>query len=93
MDIGNALRRAGRDDITIQAVIANTVKKVYKETSSHDVSIASVQLKWKKVFVKTWNALINSELQFLEWEIKKASIGKLSSMHIKIWSDIVFRFI
>ncbi len=92
MDIGNALRRAWRDDITTRSVIANTVTSFAKEVLWHDIIIESVQLKWKKVFVKTGNTVLNSELQLLEWDIKKASLKKLSKMHIKIWNDIVFRF-
>lgn len=45
MDIGNALRRAGRDDITIRSVIANTVKEIYKEKSGLEISVDSVQVK------------------------------------------------
>ena len=53
MDIGNALRRAGRDDITTRSVIANTVKKMYSETSGREIFIDSVQIRGKKVFIKT----------------------------------------
>lgn len=93
MDIGNALRRAWRDDITIRSVIANTVKEMSQEKLWYTVSIDSVQIRGKKVLVKTGNALINSELSLLQGDIKKASMKKLSMMHIKIGNDIVFRFI
>ncbi len=93
MDIWNALRRAGRDDITTRSVIANTVKEITQKQLWYDITIESVHIKGKKILVKTWNAVVNSELQMLEWDIKKASLKKLSTMHIKIGKDIVFRFI
>ena len=93
MDIGNALRRAWRDDITIRSIIANTIKEISKEKLWHEITIISVQIKGKKVLVKTGNSLANSELVFLQWDIKKASLQKLSLMHIKLKNDIVFRFI
>jgi len=89
MDIWNALRRAGRDDITTLAVISNTVKEMYNKT----VEIQSVKLLWKKILIKTWNSLVNSELQLLEWDIKKASLKKLEKLWIKIKKDCVMRFV
>ena len=49
MDIGNALRRVGREDITIRATIANTVSEVYKR----EVIIESVKIHGKKIIIKT----------------------------------------
>jgi len=89
MDIGNALRRTGREDIALRSTIANTVAEKYP----HPVNIHSVQIKWKKVFIKTWKALINSELQRMEQDIKKASLEKLNKIGIILKRDIIFRFI
>lgn len=89
MDIGNALRRAGREDIALRSTIANTVWEIYH----HPVEIRSVQIKWKKVFIKTGNTLINSELQLMETDIKKASLEKLEKIGIHLKKDMVFRFI
>jgi len=49
MDIGNALRRAGRDDITMRSVIANTISELY----SHEVHIKSVTIHGNKIIIKT----------------------------------------
>jgi len=89
MDIGNALRRAGREDIALRSTIANTVAEEYP----YPVDIHSVQIKWKKVFIKTWRALINSELQLMEQDIKKASLEKLNKIGITLRNDVSFRFI
>ncbi len=89
MDIWNALRRAGREDITIRAVLAKTIGDVY----NHEVIIESVKIHGKKIIIKTGKPLINSELQMLEWRIKELSIKKLKDMWIKITQDVKFRFV
>jgi hypothetical protein len=76
MDIGNALRRAGREDITIRAVLANTISEVYER----EVLIESVRIHGKKIIIKTGIPLINSELSLMSEDIKKASLEKLGVM-------------
>ena len=76
MDIGNAIRRAGREDITIRSVLANTISEIY----SHEVIIESVKIHGSKIMIKTGKPLINSELSLLSEDIKKASLQKLSAM-------------
>ena len=76
MDIGNALRRAGREDITIRAVLANTISEVYQR----EVLIESVKIHGKKILINTGKPLSNSELSMLSEDIKKASLQKLSIM-------------
>lgn len=93
MDIANALRRAGRDDITIRSVIANTVQNIYSETSWKDIIVQSVQIKWKKIIIKTGIPLVNWELTLMQNDIKKTSLEKLLGMNIKLSSDIVLRFV
>jgi len=89
MDLGNALKRAGRDDITIRSVIANTITQLY----SRSVSITSVKLSGKTILVKTWNSLINSELQMMRWEIEAESIKKLSGMWIHLDTNTKMKFL
>lgn len=89
MDIGNAIRKAGREDITIRSVLANTIQELY----THEVIIASVKIHGNKIIIKTWKALINSELALMSEEIKKASLQKLNMMWIKLSPDIIFRFV
>lgn len=89
MDIGNALRRTGRDEIVVYATIANTVKEVYNK----NITIHSVSMRGKKIYVKTGNALINSELQLLSGDIKKASLKKLQAIGIHLSQDIRFLFL
>jgi hypothetical protein len=88
MDIGNALRRAGREDITIRAVLANTISEVYQR----EVRIESVKIHGSTILIKTGKPLINSELSLLSEDIKKASLQKLDDMWIKLSTDITFRF-
>ena len=89
MDIGNALRRAGREDITTRAVLANTITKIY----GREVIIESVKIHGNKIIIKTGKPLINSELSLMSQDIKKASLEKLFSIGIKLSPDIVFRFV
>lgn len=89
MDIGNALRRAGREDITIRATLANTIREIY----SHEVYIESVKMHGNKIIIKTGKPLINSELSLMSEDIKKTSLQKLDSMWIKLSPDIIFRFV
>ncbi len=93
MDIGNALRRAWRDDIATYAIISNTVKEIYLQKTWVTISIQSVQIKWQKVFIKTWKSLINSELTLISEDIKKASLQKLWDLWIILSESIIFRFI
>ena len=88
MDIGNALRRAGRDDITIRSIIAKTVKDTYEQ----DIDIVSVSITGNTVHVKTGNSIINSELTMMSWDIKTACISKLWNIWIKMSEKLRFRF-
>lgn len=89
MDIWNALRRTGREDITLRSIISNTIQELYP----NKITITSVQVRWKKILVKTGNSLANSELQFLSGDIKKASLQKLSAVGIHISEDVKVVFI
>ncbi len=89
MDLGNALKRAWRDDITIRSVIANTVTQLYPRK----ITITSVKLSGKTILVKTWNSLINSELHMLRSDIEQECKNKLSLMWIHIDKDIVIKFL
>lgn len=89
MDLGNALKRAWRDDITIRSVIANTITQLYPRK----FTITSVKLNGKTILVKTWNSLINSELQMMRWEIEQECKNKLSLMWINIDRDITIKFL
>ena len=89
MDIGDAIRRAGREDITIRSVLANSIHELYP----HDIMIESVKIHGKKIIVKTGKSLINSELSLMSEEIKKVSLQKLNDMWIKIHTDTTIRFI
>lgn len=60
-EIGNAIRRAGREEITIKSVLSNTIKGEYYR----EIDIVSIQIKGNKVLVKTGSTLINSELTLL----------------------------
>lgn len=89
MDIGNALRRTGREEITIRSIISNTIHDIYWP----QVHIHSVNIRGNKVMVKTGNALINSELSLLSWDIKKASLQKLGALGISLSHELKIRFI
>lgn len=89
MDLGNALKRVWRDDITIRSVIANTVKQLYTKK----IVIISIKISGKTILIKTWNSLINSELQMIRWEIEQESKNKLSQMWIHIDKNTTIKFL
>lgn len=89
MDLGNALKRVWRDDITIRSVIANTVKQLYTKK----IVITSIKISGKTILIKTWNSLVNSELQMIRWEIEQESKNKLSQMWIHIDKNTTIKFL
>lgn len=89
LEIWNALRRAGRDEIVMKSIIANTITKIYGQ----GIDIVSVKHKGEKIFIKTSSALINSELNMLTDDIQKQSLETLSKLWINISKKTVFRFI
>lgn len=88
MDIGNALRRTGKEDITTRSIISKTVQNIYWK----HLDIKSIKIHGDKIIVHTGNALINSELSLLSWDIKKASQEKLKSLGIQISANVKFIF-
>ncbi len=89
MDIGNALHRAWRDDITTRSIIANTVKEIYGK----DISIISVRIHGQKILIKTGKSLVNFELQLMAEDIKIASLEKLWRLWIQLSPSIEIRFL
>ncbi len=89
MDLGNAIKRAGRDDITIRSVIANTIQELYPR----NVSITSVKISGNTILIKTWNPLINSELQMMKWELENLSREKLNKMWIPLDRGTMIKFL
>jgi hypothetical protein len=89
MDIANALRRTGRDDITTRAIIANVIRELYP----HEIHIESVKISGKKIIIRTGNSIANSELNLLSGDIKKVSLQKLWDMGIRLSDEIIFRFV
>ncbi len=89
MDIGNALRRTGREDIALRSIIANTIKDIYPR----NIDIIFVTIKGKKVFVKTENNIINSELSLMRWDIQKESLKRLSEVWITLSPELTFIFL
>lgn len=88
MDIWNALRRAGREDITIRSIIAKTIRDIY----NREVPIKSVKIHGKKVIIKTGKPVINSELNLISQDIQKAALTTLSNIWIKLSVDTIFLF-
>jgi len=89
MDITNALKRTGRNDITLRAIVAKTVKDIYHS----EIEILSVTLKSDSLFIKTWKSIVNSELNMMSEKIKTQCIKKLTTLGISLKKDIRFRFI
>jgi len=89
MDLGKAIKRAGRDDITIMSVIANTISEIYERK----IEIQSVRLSGKTILVKTGNAMINSELQMIRLEIESSAKNKLIHMWIPLEWKTSIKFI
>lgn len=92
MDIGNALRKAGKEKLTTQSIIANSIQKYYEEKTGRKIVIQSVQIRWKKILIKTGNALISSELQMMQWDIHPIILKKLSQLTIHIPLEMNYHF-
>lgn len=88
LEVWNALRRTGREDIVLRSIISRSISHVYGK----EVEIFWVIIKGKKIIIKTGKTLVNSELQLLEWDIKKESLERLSKIWIKLSNEITFRF-
>ena len=92
MDITSALKRSWREDITLRSIIANTVIQYYFDKTQKKIDIESIQIRWKKVIIKTGNSLINTELLFMSGDIKTLLENKVSQMHLPLWKNFELRF-
>jgi len=93
MDLGTSLRKNARDEITVLSIIALSVQEVYKNITWNTVSVKSVQIKWKKIFIKTDNKLINSELSLLVWNIHEILDMKITKLWFPSLKNMTLSFI
>lgn len=88
LEIWNALRRTGREDIAIRSIISNTVQKIYPQK----IEIISVKIHGAKILIRTDSQIANTELQLLEWDILEKIHWQLEYMGIKIHKNSRLRF-
>ena len=94
MDIWNSISRSNKEEAIIKSLVWNSVIIVFKEEKKIDLTtyLISVRLNGKRIFIKTNNPLINSELFLLDDKIKKLFSEKLKKVWIKFY-DFVVRYI
>ncbi|NDK10267.1 hypothetical protein GW846_05835 [Candidatus Gracilibacteria bacterium] len=93
MDLGTSLRKNARDEITVLSIIALSVQEVYKNITGNTVSVKSVQIKGKKIFIKTDNKLINSELSLLVGNIHEILDMKITKLGFPSLKNMTLSFI
>jgi hypothetical protein len=89
LEIGNALRRAGRENIALHSIIVRSICHIYGK----DIIVQSIIIQWNKVIVRTWKSILNSELMLKNQDIKKESLTRLSKVWITISEKSIFLFI
>ncbi len=93
MDISRSLRKNSRDEITVLSLIAHCVQETYQNTMNNTIIVKSVQIRWKKIIVKTQNQLVNSELLLLSGTIHSSLDTKLKKMWFPSLLDLKFTFV
>ncbi len=93
MDITSALKRTWREDITLRSIIASTVWEYYTKKIGSVLEIQSVQIRGKKILIKTGNPLLNSQLVLLQWDIEELLQKRFGDMKLSLWKEIDLRFI
>lgn len=86
MDIGNWLRRTGREGKVIQSTVWNTIIALYKQKTGRDVTpyLESISLSWDTILVKTKKPIINTELSYIQDEIQLSCSEKFAKLGIKL---------
>ena len=94
MDILDSILRSTKQEAIIKSLIWNSVILVFKEEKEIDVTsyLVSIRLTWNRIFIKTNNPLINTELLLLDDKIKKLSSEKLKKVWIKFY-DFIYKYI
>jgi len=88
IEIGNALRRAGRENIVLHSVIHRSIEHCYGKK----IIIKSIKMRGNTLIISTRNPLINSELMMLDGTIKKESLARLSQIGISLPQNLKLRF-
>ena len=85
MEIWNGIRRVWKEDVIIQSIIWNTLISIFKSKKNIDITkyLVSIKLKWENILIKTNKPIINTELYFINEEIKKVSKDKLKKLWLK----------
>ncbi|MDD3645806.1 MAG: hypothetical protein PHH06_00195 [Candidatus Gracilibacteria bacterium] len=86
MQLGDSIRRSGKDQVVIKSIIWNTIIEIFKGEKGIDVKnyLVSIRLMGDAILVKTNKPLINSELLLLSEKIKKASAEKLQRLGLRL---------
>ena len=71
----------------MQSIIWNTIIEIFKNKKNIDITkyLVSIKLKWENILVKTNKPIINTELYFINEEIKEVSKEKLQ----KLWLNFI----
>lgn len=83
MDLENTVKQSWRQEAIIKSLVWNAVVEVFKEKKEIDISqyLWSIQLKQKKIYIKTTKSIIKTEMMLYDDTIQK----KIEEKFKKIW--------
>lgn len=93
MDISSALKRTWREDITLRSIIANAISGYYFEKTQKKIEIESVQIRGKKIIIKTGSSIINTELWYLSGDIHELLEKKCKPLQLPLPKEAELRFV
>ena len=82
-----------RKEIIIKSIIWKSIIDLFKKEKNIDITkyLISIRLKQNKIFIKTKNPLINSELLSISDKIKNISDEKLRNIWLKFYDyEIIY---
>ena len=77
----------------LKSIIWNTLIETFKKEKQIDITsyLESIKLKWKKITIKTYKPIVNTELITLDNKIKKSLTKKLWRLWLELWEyNIVY---
>lgn len=74
-----------KEELFLKTALWNSIVEVFKHEKNIDLTsyLVSISIKWKKIIVKTWNPMVNSELLSFDEKIKEVFKEKVKG----IWKE------
>ena len=87
MEIWDSILRKNKQETVNNSLLWNSIIIIFNEQKWIDITpyLESIKLNWNRVFIKTNNPLINTELLLIDDKIKKLFSEKLKKVWIKFY--------